>query len=144
MAHPQTKGWRKAKSAVLLSELLENKKISEVAKIEGVRASVIHERINWPEYQELVARFAEEMKNLAKERVDALWDSDDPQDRRTAATLTVQMFKILSPKVTHTDTHSLTYSINARQMEIQEGMKALTAEEDEALKTMLLKVDRGQ
>lgn len=136
------KAWRTLQAGKLLNDIVNKKPVTEIAKEEGVTPRAILYRMEAPEFQTLLSNFASGLVTTAKARIDELWASSDPLDKRTAAQLTVAMAKMFIPRVSHTTSENLNVNLEEKHIQMQQGWDRLSPEKREALKEALIELDR--
>lgn len=89
----------------------EGKALTQIAADEGITERAVRYNMGTPEFQLRMNTMLVELSRKVPGWVQELHDSDDPQDKRTAATLGMQMLKA---KIPH-QTESLNVNVNIDQ-----------------------------
>lgn len=95
----------------IFSGIQEGKALAEIAANEGITERAVRYNMGTPEFQLRMNAMLVELSRKVPDWIQLLHDSDDPQDRRTAATLGIQMLKA---KIPH-QSESLSVNVNIDQ-----------------------------
>lgn len=105
----------------------EGKTELQIAQEEGVSDRQIRYDIRKPEFQMRMNAMLTELSRKVPEWIQALHDSDDPLDRRTAATLGMQLLK---SKIPHqSEVFKVDVKIDQRSTEFKQILESLSPEE---------------
>ena len=128
----------------IINGLVRGDTVTEIAEREGITRTSIHDNMNTPEFQHQMALIGNAISLNVVDWINQLHDSEDPQDRREAARLSVQLMKAYIPKKTESKSESINFNLEARHIQHQGGIESLPEDKREELKRTLLELDRTQ
>jgi hypothetical protein len=96
----------------IFEDIQQQKPIAQIAMEQGVTERTIQYNMATPEFQMRAAAMAIELSKKIPEMIKTFWDSDDPQDRRKAGDMAVQLYKTFAPRIVQETTRSATWGIS--------------------------------
>jgi len=109
--------------------LQEGKSTKEIAEEQGITQRAVYYNMQRPEFQTLVDDMAVKMARNTANWIDELHSSEDPLDRRLAASLSVQLVKSFAPRIVQTTEQTLKMSLTQQKSEFSDVFGKLTPEE---------------
>jgi len=117
----------RARIPEILAGIREGKTIGEIASEHGVTTRTIGYNMVSPEFQKLLKQTMGESLNIHFKRIDELWSSEDPDDRRESSRELGRMIRALIPKLNVEQSES--YNVDVRVDGVRRLIASLPYEE---------------
>jgi predicted DNA-binding protein YlxM (UPF0122 family) len=109
--------------------LQQGKEVKEIAEEQGITQRAVYYNMQRPEFQTLIDNMAVGIVRNTESWINELHDSEDPLDKRLAASLSVQLVKSFAPRIVQTTEQTLKMSLTQQKSEFSDVFGKLTPEE---------------